>query len=124
MDHRIHQVPQHHALSVPAVQRPKNYKSANFKEILTKEHKELKVSKHAEARLNERNIKIKDHQWKTIGEKMNEAKHKGVTDSLVVMNNAALVVNAKNNTVITALDRDEATSRIFTNINGTILMNE
>ncbi|GAB3794697.1 TIGR02530 family flagellar biosynthesis protein [Virgibacillus kimchii] len=124
MDHRIHQVPHQQAFNVPAVKKPEKGKSTSFKDILKKEHQELKISKHAEARLNERNILINETQWKIIEQKVQEAKQKGVTDSLVVMDEAALLVSTKNNTVITALDRDEARSRIFTNINGTILMNE
>lgn len=125
MDHRIHQLPQQHALSFPAVKRSeKSNQSANFKDLLAKEHQELKVSKHARERLNERNISINENQWNTIEQKMYEAKQKGITDSLVVMNEAALLVSTKNNTVVTALDRNEATSRIFTNINGTILIND
>ncbi|WP_240452245.1 TIGR02530 family flagellar biosynthesis protein [Virgibacillus sp. YIM 98842] len=123
MDHRIHQVPHQHALSFPKVQKPEKSKPV-FKEILAKEQQELKISKHAEARLQARNISINEKQWKTIEQKMQEAKQKGITDSLVVMNEAALLVSTKNNTVITALDKDEAKSRIFTNINGTILINE
>jgi len=125
LDHRIHQVPQQHALSIPAVKRSeKSSQLANFKDILAQEQQELKISKHAQERLNERNITIDDNQWKIIESKMKEAKQKGITDSLVVMNEAALLVSAKNNTVVTALDRNEATGRIFTNINGTILINE
>lgn len=82
----------------------------------------LKISKHAEQRLNERNITISDGQWKSIQERVNEARKKGITDSLVVTKNAALVVSAKNNTVVTAMNRQEAGAHIFTNINGTILM--
>lgn len=48
----------------------------------------------------------------------------GVKESLVLLNDAALIVSAKNNTVITAMNRKEATEQIFTNINGTIIMNE
>lgn len=33
-----------------------------------------------------------------------------------------LIVSAKNNTVITAMDRKEAQTQIFTNINGTIIL--
>jgi flagellar operon protein len=118
-------VPQQHALSIPAVKRSeKSSQLANFKDILAQEQQELKISKHAQERLNERNITIDDNQWKIIESKMKEAKQKGITDSLVVMNEAALLVSAKNNTVVTALDRNEATGRIFTNINGTILINE
>jgi flagellar operon protein len=82
----------------------------------------LIVSKHAQERLKQRNINITGENWKTIEEKVSEAKRMGVTDSLVLLPNAALIVSAKNQTVITVLDRKEATSQIFTNINGTIVL--
>lgn len=84
----------------------------------------LNISKHAEQRMNERNIKVGPSQWQTIHQKVLQAKQKGITDSLVVTKNAAFVVSAKNNTVVTAMDRKEANTHIFTNINGTILMDE
>ncbi|WP_042144823.1 TIGR02530 family flagellar biosynthesis protein [Paucisalibacillus sp. EB02] len=124
MDHRIHQVPRQHALQFPATQNPKtNNPSLDFKTIL-QEQQELKVSKHASERLQERNIQLNDRQWQLIQDKVTEAKQKGVTDSLVVMNNTALLVSTKNNTVVTAMNLEEASNRIFTNINGTILINE
>lgn len=82
----------------------------------------IQISKHAKVRMEQRGISISPQTWEKIGEKMNEAKTKGVGDSLVILNDAALIVSAKNKTVITALDRDEAHSQIFTNINGTILI--
>lgn len=119
----MHAIQQHHLLQVPPVQKNKNTgHSSQFKDLLTTET--LKVSKHAASRLQERNISIDNKQWETISEKMEEAKQRGITDSLVVTNNAALLVSTKNHTVVTAMDREEATSRIFTNINGTILIND
>lgn len=94
-----------------------------FGQILT-EAKQLKISKHAEQRLIERDIHINEQQWSKIAAKMTEAKAKGITDSLVITNDAALLVSTKNHTVVTAMDRIEAESKIFTNINGTILMSE
>ena len=124
MDHRIHQVPAHQALQLPTAKTPKNDNhESSFKDVLA-EQQQLKISKHATERLEERNIHINDKQWQVIGEKMEEAKQKGITDSLVVTNHAALLVSAKNNTVVTAMNREEATNRIFTNINGTILIDE
>ncbi|MCP3761997.1 flagellar protein [Domibacillus sp. A3M-37] len=82
----------------------------------------LTISKHAAQRLNERGIQINENEWNLIGQKLSEAKSKGVTDSLVVLKDAALVASAKNNTIITAMNREEANTHIFTNINGTILM--
>ncbi len=84
---------------------------------------ELKVSKHANQRLIERNIVISDSQWQLIHDKVEEARAKGVKDSLVLMDQAALIVSAKNATVITAMDRKEANDQLFTNIDGTIVLN-
>lgn len=123
MDHRIYQVPKQ-ALQVPGTFKPKEKQPVmNFNEVLELE-KKLKISKHASERMKERNIEITEKLWQTIGEKVQEARNKGVTDSLVVLNKAALLVSAKNNTVVTAMDRNESNNRIFTNINGTILIEE
>lgn len=80
------------------------------------------ISKHAEQRLKERGIAINSDQWQSIGEKLAEAGSKGVKDSLVLLKDAALIASAKNNTVITVMNREEARAQIFTNINGTIVM--
>ncbi len=82
----------------------------------------LTISKHAKERLEQRGIRINASKWEQISEKVMEAKKMGVNDSLVLLENAALIVSAKNETVITAMNRAEATTHIFTNINGTILM--
>lgn len=83
---------------------------------------ELTLSKHAQKRLQERAINIDPEAWGKVEEKVHEAKKLGITDSLVLLKDAALIVSAKNNTVITAMNRNEATSQIFTNINGTIVL--
>lgn len=93
----------------------------SFNEILTN-LTELKVSKHAEERMKQRNIKFDQNQWRQISEKVFEAKAKGVTDALVVVDDTTLIVSAKNNTVVTALGREDAKDKIFTNIDGTILL--
>lgn len=91
---------------------------------MLKEAQGIKVSKHAKSRLQERNIEISKDTWSQISEKMSEARQKGVEDSLVVLNDATLIVSTKNQTVVTALDRAESQSQIFTNINGTIFIND
>lgn len=83
---------------------------------------ELKISKHAKQRMNERDIQIEQSQWRQLEQKIVEAKSMGISDSLVLMENVALIVNAKNNTVVTAMNREETKSQIFTNINGTIVL--
>ncbi|HLR74698.1 MAG TPA: TIGR02530 family flagellar biosynthesis protein [Virgibacillus sp.] len=102
---------------------PKTSSKTSFKDILA-HVQPLKVSKHAKQRLVERNINISDKQWQKISHKVKEAKQKGVINSVVITNDATLLVSAKNNTVVTAMNREEATDKIFTNINGTILLND
>lgn len=82
----------------------------------------LKISKHANERLVERNIHITNEEWDMVTSKVNEARLKGVNQPLVLMDQAALIVSAKNGTVITAMERSEAKNQLFTNIDGTILL--
>ncbi|WP_335870720.1 TIGR02530 family flagellar biosynthesis protein [Bacillus sp. 2205SS5-2] len=84
----------------------------------------LTLSKHANQRLERRDIQISSSEWKDIEDKVALAKSKGVNESLVILQNAALVVSAKNETVITAMSRQEATAQIFTNIDGAIVLNQ
>ena len=85
---------------------------------------DLIVSKHAKHRLEQRGIHISAERWKQIEDKVQETNEMGVKESLVLLDNAALVVRARNNTVITAMDRKETRSQIFTNIDGTIILDQ
>ncbi|WP_456275493.1 TIGR02530 family flagellar biosynthesis protein [Bacillus sp. AK128] len=121
MDYRIHQLSNHPLSLKHQKVQSKAESTTSFKDVL-QEVVGIKISKHAQKRLAERKIEIAEESWTKLQEKMVEANSKGITDSLVVMNEAALIVNTKNQTVITAMDREEASSQIFTNINGTILL--
>ncbi|UOQ93224.1 flagellar protein [Halobacillus shinanisalinarum] len=120
MEPRIHQM--HQPLPFPKTKKVQQ-SSQSFRDVL-KETRDVHVSKHAKQRLEERNISIDESKWQVISDKMAEAKSKGVTDSLVVMSDAALVVSTKNNTVVTAMAREDTSSHIFTNINGTIIIDQ
>lgn len=117
----IQHVPFHPTIQKNAKQTTQQVKS--FSEYLkTATDQQLKISKHASERMQERNIEISDTQWQQLNDKVYEAQQKGVKQPLVLLEHAALIVSAKNATVITALDRHEAKSQIFTNIDGTIVL--
>lgn len=94
----------------------------SFASVLQETQQSLKISKHASQRISQRNISISDTEWQKIEDKLTLAKEKGLNDSLFLTENAALIVNVKNSTVITALDRQEAGQQIFTNIDGAIII--
>src|SRR5690625_2467559 len=121
MSQYIHPLHQHTFVQQHVKQSNKQTSTNNFNDILTN-LTELKVSKHAKARMKKRNITIDQQKWQQINDKLLEAKEKGVTDAVYVVDNAKLIVSAKNNTVITALNKEDASNQIFTNINGTILI--
>lgn len=122
MNHYIHPLHQQSLTKTNVQQKIQSKPEAkSFQEVLA-HVTELKVSKHAKSRLVERNIQIDDAKWQQINDKVLEAKEKGVTDALVVVDEATLIVSAENNTVITALNKADANNKIFTNINGTIIL--
>ncbi|MCR4739629.1 MAG: flagellar protein [Lachnospiraceae bacterium] len=100
----------------------------SFAEILSKkqaegeESQELKFSKHASNRLNDRNIELSDSQLDRLQAGMQRANRKGINETLVIMDQLAFIVNAKNNTVITAMDQTEADENVFTNIDGAVIV--
>ena len=51
-----------------------------------------------------------------------KAREKGARDSLILMDNLALVVSIKNNTVITAVDEQSLKENVFTNIDSAVIV--
>ena len=82
---------------------------------------ELKFSKHAVNRLSDRNISLTDAQNVRLENGVKQASEKGITESLVLVDSLALIVNVPNKTVVTALDQTDANSNIFTKIDGAVI---
>ena len=82
----------------------------------------LKFSAHAVQRLNDRKISFDPETMGRINMAIDKAAAKGIEDSLVLTNGAALIVNVKNRTVITAMDKNSLSGNVFTNIDGAIIV--
>ncbi len=104
------------------IQKPVHPQGA-FKDVLQNKMnstQELKFSKHAEMRLQTRNIQLSQAQKEKISSAVDRAQEKGVKDSLVLLDDIALVVSVKNKTVITAVSSGELKENVFTNIDGAV----
>ncbi len=86
------------------------------------ESSDIKFSKHAELRLQSRNISLTQAQRDKMKEAVEKAESKGVKDSLVLMDGLAFVVNICNRTVITAANSNELKESVFTNIDGAVIV--
>lgn len=97
----------------------------SFQDILNKtieDNSELQFSKHASMRLKSRDIKISNEQMERIENGVTKAKAKGIKDSLVLVDNIALVVNTRKNIVITAMEQTQNDENIYTNIDGAVIV--
>lgn len=94
----------------------------SFAEVFNSKKTELKFSKHADARLCERNITLTPEQLKRLNEAARKADAKGIGESLMLMDDLAFIVNIKNSTVVTAIDSKASEENIFTNIDGAVIV--
>lgn len=98
----------------------------SFEEILRGKQSEripeLKFSKHASMRLEERHISLTTEQNERLESGVAKASEKGIRDSLVMIDSLAFIVNVPNRTVVTAMDQTEQQDNIFTNIDGAVIM--
>lgn len=94
----------------------------SFAEVFNSKKTELKFSKHADARLCERNITLSPEQLERLNEAARKADAKGIGESLMIMDDLAFIVNIKNSTVVTAIDSKASEENIFTNIDGAVIV--
>lgn len=104
-----------------------NIANASFEEILKRkqdvtESSELKFSKHASMRLENRNITLSQEQSERLESGVLQASEKGINESLVIVDSLAFIVSVPNKTVVTAMEQTESDSQIFTNIDGAVIV--
>ncbi|MCE5198762.1 MAG: TIGR02530 family flagellar biosynthesis protein [Armatimonadota bacterium] len=80
------------------------------------------LSAHAQKRLAERNVQLGPDEQARLGVGMDNLQQKGADKSLVLLDNLALVVSARNRTVITAVDSTNAKDSVFTNIDSAVIV--
>jgi flagellar operon protein len=93
----------------------------SFKKVLDAELQQLKFSKHAQERLESRNMQLNDADRQQLEKAVHLAEQKGSQDSLVFLKDMAFIVNVKNRTVVTAIDSEHLRENVFTNIDSAIV---
>lgn len=99
--------------------------SNSFSEMLQRELNQtqtLTFSKHAQQRVDSRQVEVTSELMDKLNNAVSQAKEKGIQDALIVSDSASFIVNIPSNTVVTTLNNDESKNRIFTNINGTVII--
>lgn len=121
----IEQVTGQYLNSKVSINKSLQNQNISFEEVLKSKQKslgELKFSKHADSRLESRNITLTEEQKQRLEDGAEKARGKGIRESLVIVDKLAFIVNIKNNTVVTAMSQEESNEAIFTNIDGAVII--
>lgn len=81
----------------------------------------IKFSGHAQTRLQSRNISLDASQMERLQGAVQKAAGKGSRDSLVLMDDLAMVVSVTNRTVVTVVDKENLKQNVFTNIDSAVI---
>ncbi len=81
----------------------------------------VRFSAHAQRRIQARNIPFGTEEAARLDRAVEKAAGKGARESLILMDDLALVVSVKNRVVITAVDAKSRKEDVFTNIDSVVL---
>ena len=95
---------------------------SSFADALAKAEKKVTFSQHALQRMQNRNLDLSEQDLAKLDDTVEKMAQKGAKESLIYMNDMALVVSVANKTVITAMDGSSAKENIFTNIDSAAIL--
>ncbi|WAM33446.1 flagellar biosynthesis protein [Caldicellulosiruptor morganii] len=83
----------------------------------------LKISKHANSRINTQNINIDKNILAKLEQAIEKAEQKGLKNDVLVLNgDVVYIVNVKNRVLVTAKNVNSLRDNIFTNIDGVLML--
>lgn len=81
----------------------------------------LTFSGHAARRMEQRGVQLDDERMRRLETAVGRAEAKGSRDSLILLDDLALVVSIQNRTVVTAVDEASQKEHVFTNIDSVVI---
>jgi flagellar operon protein len=81
----------------------------------------LTFSKHLSERMNRRKIDMSPEKIDRLNQAVDRAAEKGARESVVLLDNLALLVSVSNRTVLTAIKTENMKDGVFTNIDSMVV---
>ena len=79
---------------------------------------QVRISLHARQRLRQRNIDLSTADMEKVSRAADRLASKGGREALVVMDSVGLILDVKNRTVVTAIEKQGLQENVFTNIDS------
>nr|MBO2486983.1 hypothetical protein [Bacillota bacterium] len=109
----------------PAPSQPKTGGKESFQELFTQALDEqrwgIRFSAHARSRVQSRNLVFTPDRMERLRQAVDRAAEKGARESLILVDELALLVSVPHRTVITVMDRTQARQNVFTNIDSAVI---
>ncbi len=93
----------------------------SFGKVFEKEMQSIQFSKHAQSRLDSRNVTLNTEDMQKLQNAVQKAEDKGSNDSLVLLRDMAFIVNVRNKMVVTTMTNDSMKEHVFTKIDSAII---
>jgi len=96
--------------------------SPRFAEAFEQASGQLSFSTHAQARLRARDIHLNPADQADLARAVQIAGQKGAQESLILLDDLALIVSVRNRVVITAMERGATDPNVFTHIDSAVVL--
>jgi len=99
--------------------------AARFQTVLDRQIKDqdrIAFSQHAKERLAKCQVSLSPENLERLSQAVEQAARKGARESLILMNDLALIVSIANRTVVTAVNGANMKESVFTNIDSAIIL--
>jgi flagellar operon protein len=107
-------------LSAPAANRL-GALPGGFADALRQAGQEIRLSSHAQKRIDRRELDLDAPRLERLNTAISSAAQKGARQSVVMLDDLAVVVNIRDRTVVTAMNTEGGKQRVFTNIDSVVI---
>jgi len=94
---------------------------ASFQDALRQATGSLTLSRHAQQRVERRELHLGGDRLGRLEGAIDRAAEKGARNSVVMLDELAVVVDVRQRTVITAMSQEGGRNRVFTNIDSVVI---
>jgi len=106
---------------LPPVPPAQSAAGPSFGDALVLAGADLRLSRHAQKRVDTRNLSLDQGRLDRLNNAVSQAAAKGSRNSVVMLDNLAVVVDVRQRTVVTAMQQQGGSQRVFTNIDSVVI---
>ena len=108
----------------PGVTRQTGPQGSSFADALkraSEQQQPVNLSRHAQKRIERRELDLDPARMERLNSAITRAAEKGGRQSVVMLDDLAVVVNVQERTVVTAMPKEGNHQRVFTNIDSVVI---